>query len=169
MSTNTTKDTGGETIERFSDRLAIYLEPEAVESWSAADMRRSPSRYRELDTAVAGASIGGDHRVGPDGPPWPSNWRRTHVRGRCRRACERSSRTSPHGPFVLTFPEHQTPLITCAQSGLAQRFPARSRRHAAGWRQLATAGARSSHSPPNRTGNWRVITDTGGRSARPFH
>ena len=38
MSTSTTKDTGGETIERFSDRLAIYPEPEAVESWRAADM-----------------------------------------------------------------------------------------------------------------------------------
>jgi hypothetical protein len=33
MNTGTTKDTGGVTIERFSDRLAVYLESRnAVES-----------------------------------------------------------------------------------------------------------------------------------------
>ncbi|MDP1793973.1 MAG: hypothetical protein Q8K63_07520 [Acidimicrobiales bacterium] len=43
MRTSTTKDTGGVTIERFSDRLAVYLESQrAVESLRAAHMPQFP-------------------------------------------------------------------------------------------------------------------------------
>ena len=43
MTTSTTKDTGGVTIERFSDRLAVYLEGQsAVESLRDTDMPQFP-------------------------------------------------------------------------------------------------------------------------------
>ena len=43
MRTSTTKDTGGATIERFSDRLAVYLESQAaVESLRDSDMPQFP-------------------------------------------------------------------------------------------------------------------------------
>ncbi len=43
MRTSTTKDTGGVTIERFSDRLAVYLESQsAVESLRDIDMPQFP-------------------------------------------------------------------------------------------------------------------------------
>lgn len=43
MRTSTTKDTGGVTIERFSDRLAVYLEGQsAVESLRDVDMPQFP-------------------------------------------------------------------------------------------------------------------------------
>ena len=43
MRTSTTKDTGGVTIERFSDRLAVYLESQtAVESLRDTDMPQFP-------------------------------------------------------------------------------------------------------------------------------
>ena len=43
MRTSTTKDTGGVTIERFSDRLAVYLESQiAVESLRESDMPQVP-------------------------------------------------------------------------------------------------------------------------------
>ena len=43
MRTSTTKDTGGVTIERFSDRLAVYLDNQsAVESLRRTDMPQFP-------------------------------------------------------------------------------------------------------------------------------
>ena len=43
MSRSTTKDTGGVTIERFSDRLAVYLENQrSVESLRDSDMPQFP-------------------------------------------------------------------------------------------------------------------------------
>lgn len=43
MRTSTTKDTGGVTIDRFSDRLAVYLESQtAVESLRDSDMPQFP-------------------------------------------------------------------------------------------------------------------------------
>lgn len=43
MRTSATKDTGGVTIERFSDRLAVYLESQsAVESLRDVDMPQFP-------------------------------------------------------------------------------------------------------------------------------
>ena len=43
MNTSTTKDTGGMTIERFSDRLAVYLKSQsAVESLRDTDMPQFP-------------------------------------------------------------------------------------------------------------------------------
>ena len=43
MRTSTTKDTGGVTIERFSNRLAVYLENQrAVESLRGTDVRTLP-------------------------------------------------------------------------------------------------------------------------------
>ena len=43
MSTSTTKNTGGVTIERFSNRLAVYLENQrAVESLRGTHMPQFP-------------------------------------------------------------------------------------------------------------------------------
>ena len=43
MRTSTTKDTGGVTIERFSDRLAVYLDSQsAVESLRRTDLPQFP-------------------------------------------------------------------------------------------------------------------------------
>ena len=43
MRTSTTKDTGGATIERFSDRLAVYLESQsAIASLRDTDMPQFP-------------------------------------------------------------------------------------------------------------------------------
>ena len=43
MSSSTTKDTGGVAIERFSDRLAVYLDSQrAIESLRDADMPQFP-------------------------------------------------------------------------------------------------------------------------------
>ena len=43
MTIRTTKDTGGLTVERFSDRLAVYLESQsAVESLRDRDMPQFP-------------------------------------------------------------------------------------------------------------------------------
>ena len=43
MRTSTSKDTGGLTIERFSDRLAVYLESQsAVEALRDTDMPEFP-------------------------------------------------------------------------------------------------------------------------------
>ena len=79
MRTSTTTDTGGVTIERFSDRLAVYLESQSeVESLRDTDMPQFP--WPDTDNTMLEYLVHRSEEIAEsDGRPTAVIWLAAHA------------------------------------------------------------------------------------------